>query len=36
MKMENEIRTPVAGVVKVLAVAEGSNVDKGDTLAVVE
>jgi biotin carboxyl carrier protein len=36
MKMENEIRTPVAGVVKLLPVSEGSNVDKGDTLAVVE
>jgi acetyl-CoA/propionyl-CoA carboxylase, biotin carboxylase, biotin carboxyl carrier protein len=36
MKMENEIRTPVAGVVKSLPVTEGSNVDKGDTLAVVE
>jgi biotin carboxyl carrier protein len=36
MKMENEIRTPVAGVVRVLSVTEGSNVDKGDTLAVVE
>jgi biotin carboxyl carrier protein len=36
MKMENEIRTPVAGVVKALPITEGSNVDKGDTLAVVE
>ncbi|MDP3047257.1 MAG: biotin/lipoyl-containing protein [Chloroflexota bacterium] len=36
MKMENEIRTPVAGVVTALPVTEGSNVDKGDTLAVVE
>ena len=36
MKMENEIRSPVDGVVKELPVAEGASVAAGDVLAVVE
>jgi biotin carboxyl carrier protein len=36
MKMENEIRAPKAGVVKSMPVSVGSNVNKGDVLAVVE
>jgi glutaconyl-CoA decarboxylase len=36
MKMENEIRAPKAGVVKSVPVSVGSNVNKGDVLAVVE
>lgn len=35
MKMENEIRAPIAGVVRSLPVSVGSNVDKGDTLVIV-
>jgi len=36
MKMENEIRAPKAGVVKSVPVSVGSNVNKGDVLAIVE
>jgi biotin carboxyl carrier protein len=36
MKMENEIRAPKAGAVKSVPVSVGSNVNKGDVLAVVE
>jgi biotin carboxyl carrier protein len=36
MKMENEVRSPIAGVVKSVPIATGSNVDRGDVLAVVE
>lgn len=36
MKMENEIRSPIDGIVKDVAVRPGSNVDKGDTLVAVE
>lgn len=36
MKMENEIRSPVDGVVKELPVAEGTSVAAGDVLVVVE
>jgi biotin carboxyl carrier protein len=36
MKMENEIRAPRAGVVKSVPVGVGSNVNKGDLLALVE
>ncbi len=36
MKMENEIRSPVDGVVQELAVAEGTSVAAGDVLVVVE
>jgi biotin carboxyl carrier protein len=35
MKMENEIRTPRAGVVKVLNISDGQTVNPGETLAVV-
>ena len=36
MKMENEIHSPVDGVVKELPVAPGASVVAGDVLAVVE
>ncbi|MBM3134738.1 MAG: biotin/lipoyl-binding protein [Chloroflexi bacterium] len=36
MKMENEIRAPKAGLVKTVPVSVGSNVNKGDILAIVE
>jgi acetyl/propionyl-CoA carboxylase alpha subunit len=36
MKMENEIPSPIAGVVKEIAVAEGQTVEAGATLFVVE
>lgn len=35
MKMENDINTPIAGVVKEIAVSEGSEVKDGQLLAVV-
>ena len=35
MKMENEIATPKAGVVKEIRVSEGTIVNKGDVLAVI-
>jgi len=35
MKMENEIHSPIAGVVKDVPVKPGSNVDKGETLVVI-
>lgn len=36
MKMENEIRSPRGGVVKVLNVADGQTVNPGEVLAVIE
>jgi biotin carboxyl carrier protein len=36
MKMQNELKSPKAGVVKQIAVAEGSSVTAGEVLAVVE
>ena len=36
MKMENEIASPIDGVVSEMAVEEGDTVDNGDTLFVVE
>lgn len=35
MKMENEIATPKAGVVKEIRICEGAVVSKGDVLAVI-
>lgn len=35
MKMENEIATPKAGVVKEIRICEGDIVNKGDVLAVI-
>jgi biotin carboxyl carrier protein len=35
MKMQNEVRTPIAGVVERLAVAEGQTIELGDLLAVI-
>jgi biotin carboxyl carrier protein len=36
MKMQNEVRSTKAGVVKSLAVREGANVNAGDLLAIIE
>jgi len=36
MKMQNEIKSPKAGVVKRVAVQEGSAVNSGDLLTIVE
>jgi biotin carboxyl carrier protein len=36
MKMQNEIRSPRAGIVQKLAAREGANVNAGELLAVVE
>jgi biotin carboxyl carrier protein len=36
MKMENEIASPIDGIVKEIAVAEGQTVEAGATLFVVE
>jgi biotin carboxyl carrier protein len=36
MKMQNEIKSPKKGIVQKLAVAEGSSVNAGDVLAIVE
>jgi biotin carboxyl carrier protein len=36
MKMQNEIKSPKKGIVQKLAAAEGSSVNAGDVLAVVE
>src|SRR5262249_8840118 len=36
MKMENEIRSPRAGMVKEISVAVGDRVNSGDTLVVLE
>ena len=36
MKMQNEIKSPKKGVVKKLSAAEGSAVNAGDVLAVIE
>ena len=36
MKMENEIRSPIDGVLKELPVAEGQTVETGEVLFVVE
>ncbi|HEV8490527.1 MAG TPA: biotin/lipoyl-containing protein [Candidatus Limnocylindrales bacterium] len=35
MKMQNEVRAPIAGVVERLAVAEGQTIELGDILAVI-
>jgi biotin carboxyl carrier protein len=35
MKMQNEVRAPIAGVVERLAVAEGQTIELGDLLAVI-
>jgi biotin carboxyl carrier protein len=36
MKMQNEVRSPKAGVLKQLAIAEGANVNAGEMLAIIE
>ena len=36
MKMQNEIKSPKKGIVKKLVVAEGTAVNAGDVLAIVE
>jgi pyruvate carboxylase subunit B len=36
MKMENEIPSPIDGIVREIAVAEGQTVEAGATLFVVE
>src|SRR6185437_8427434 len=36
MKMQNEIRAPREGIVKKILVREGSNVNAGETLAIIE
>jgi biotin carboxyl carrier protein len=36
MKMQNEMRSPKAGIVKRIAVAEGAAVNPGEILAIVE
>jgi biotin carboxyl carrier protein len=36
MKMENAIKTPVAGVVRNIAAVEGSALEKGALLCIVE
>ena len=36
MKMQNEVRSTKGGIVKSLAVREGTNVNAGDLLAVIE
>jgi len=36
MKMQNEIRSPREGTVKKMLVREGSNVNAGETLAIIE
>ncbi len=36
MKMQNEIKSPKKGTVQKIAVAEGSSVASGDTLAIIE
>ena len=36
MKMQNEIKSPKAGIVVKLAVAAGAAVNAGDVLAIVE
>jgi glutaconyl-CoA/methylmalonyl-CoA decarboxylase subunit gamma len=35
MKMQNEVRTPLAGVVERLAVSEGQTIELGDLLVVI-
>jgi acetyl/propionyl-CoA carboxylase alpha subunit len=36
MKMQNEIKSPKKGILRKLLAAEGSNVNAGDVLAIVE
>ena len=36
MKMQNEVRTPKAGIVKSMIVREGASVNAGEVLAVLE
>jgi biotin carboxyl carrier protein len=36
MKMENELRSPKAGTVREITVAEGASVEAGAVLAIVE
>jgi biotin carboxyl carrier protein len=36
MKMQNELKSPKAGKVQKLLVAEGATVNAGDTLAIIE
>jgi biotin carboxyl carrier protein len=36
MKMQNEIKSPKSGTVKQIVAAEGTNVNAGDVLAIVE
>jgi biotin carboxyl carrier protein len=35
MKMQNEVRTPLAGIVERLLVAEGQTIEPGDLLVVI-
>jgi biotin carboxyl carrier protein len=36
MKMQNEIKSPKKGTVRKIAATEGTNVNAGDVLAIVE
>jgi biotin carboxyl carrier protein len=36
MKMENELRAAAEGTVKTICVAEGDNVEAGETLVLIE
>jgi len=36
MKMQNELKSPKNGKVRKILTAEGSNVNAGDTLAIIE
>jgi len=36
MKMQNEIKSPKKGIVQKLTAAEGTSVNAGDVLAIVE
>jgi biotin carboxyl carrier protein len=36
MKMQNEIKSPKAGIVQKLVASDGANVNAGDVLAIVE
>ena len=36
MKMQNEIKAPRTGVARQILVTEGTNVNAGDVLAIIE